>query len=285
VHVSQQIHTVGLSWQHSGILAATLLVAGVTLNFVTIGWLRWLAPALRECAMIAGLYGLWVLAGSLSVAGAGDGYARARWILHAEHDLRLPSERDLEHLINGHRLIAQVCDLFYATMHFSTMFAFLLWLFVRHRDQYRPIRRVLALTTLLCLIVQLMPVAPPRLMPGFTDIAAKYGQSVYAGGLAADQLSAMPSVHVAWAVLVGWGVVHVSTSRWRWLAVLHPAVTIFVVVATANHYWADGIVAVALLVCCIYGERGVSGWVATLRSRHAVAPAELNPAPMARILP
>ena len=54
------------------------------------------------------------------------------------------------------------------------------------RPAYRPIRRGLAVTTLLCLLVQLLPVAPPRMLPGFTDTAALYGQSVYAGGLAAD---------------------------------------------------------------------------------------------------
>src|ERR1700748_2978520 len=102
----------------------------------------------------------------------------------------------------------------------------------------------MAWTTFFCLVIQLLPVAPPRMLPGFVDTAMLYNQSVYAGGLAADQLSAMPSVHVAWAVLVGWGVVHVSTSRWRWAAVVHPVLTILIVVATANHYWADGIVAI-----------------------------------------
>ena len=37
-----------------------------------------------------------------------------------------------------------------------------------------------------------------------------------------DQLSAMPSVHVAWAVLVALGVILFSTSRWRWLILAHP---------------------------------------------------------------
>jgi hypothetical protein len=285
VLVSQQIHTVGLSWQHSGLLAAGLFAAGVALSFVPSRRWRWFAPMLRECAIIAGLYGLWVLAGSLSVGGTeAAAYDRARWILHAEHDVGLPAERDLVDVLVHHRFLAEVCNLYYATMHFTMVFVFLIWLFLRHRDQYRPLRRVLALTTLFCLIVQLMPVAPPRLV-GLPDVAALDGQSVYAGGLAADQLSAMPSVHVAWAVLVGWGVVHVSTSRWRWVAVLHPVLTILIVVATANHYWADGIVAIAILVACIWGERGGRAAIAALRRRHAAEPEELSAPTMARILP
>ena len=43
-------------------------------------------------------------------------------------------------------------------------------------------------------------------------------------------------------------------SRWRWLIVLHPAVTVFVVVATGNHYWADGIVAAVIDAAVIWAH-------------------------------
>ncbi len=88
-------------------------------------------------------------------------------------------------------------------MHFTMMFVFLIWLFWRYRDRYRPVRTTMAWTTFFCLVIQLLPVAPPRMLPGFVDTAMLYNQSVYSNGLAADQLSAMPSVHVAWAVVVG----------------------------------------------------------------------------------
>jgi hypothetical protein len=57
----------------------------------------------------------------------------------------------------------------------------------------------------------------------------------------------MPSVHVGWAVLVAIAAWTLTTSRWRWLGVGHAVVTVFVVAATANHFWLDGIVASALL--------------------------------------
>jgi hypothetical protein len=199
--------------------------------------------------------------------------------------VRLPSEHDLQHLIAGHKLITEACNLYYATMHFTMLFVFLCWLFVRHREVYAPIRTTLALTTLACLLVQLMPVAPPRLMPGFTDTAVKYGQSVY--GLGFDSLSAMPSVHVAWAVLIGWFVARVSDSPWRWIGPLHACVTVFVVVATANHYWADGIVAVALLVLCRYVQLGLgrlAGRIRLATRRTAQEPISLSSESFARIL-
>jgi hypothetical protein len=88
---------------------------------------------------------------------------------------------------------------------------------------------------------------------GFVDLALAYGQSIYGpfGSGVADQLSALPSVHVAWALLIAFFVLTVSPSRWRWLILLHPVATIFVVVATANHWWLDGIAAGLLLAAAL----------------------------------
>ncbi len=51
--------------------------------------------------------------------------------------------------------------------------------------------------------------------------------------------------------MVSFGIVAVSTSRWRWLFLLHLVLTMLVVSATGNHWWLDGIVAVVLLVVAI----------------------------------
>jgi hypothetical protein len=166
-------------------------------------------------------------------------------------------------------------------MHFGALFVFLIWLFVRHRDRYRQVRRVLALATVVCLAIQLLPVAPPRLLPGYTDTAEKYHQSVYGLGLGADQLSAMPSVHVAWAVLIGWAAARIGSGPWRWLGTVHAVLTVIVVAATANHFWADGIVAVAVLALCAVAEKGAVRALSRLRAQSETdpfVPIELSPA-------
>jgi hypothetical protein len=258
------VQTVSLTWQHAAEVGGALVVAGAVLRTVPARRVRFFAPFALEAAILALLYALWQLAGQWSVTGYYSALDRAAWIERFESDVWLPSERSVQHLILGHRLLAEGANLYYATMHFTTMLAFLLWLFVRHRDQYRPVRATMAWATLVCLLVQLIPVAPPRMMPGFVDTAARYGQSVYSGGLAVDQLSAMPSVHVAWAVVVGYYAIKVSTSRWRWLGAGHTAMTVFVVVATANHWWLDGIVATMIVVACAWFRYGLS------RSRQAL---------------
>jgi PAP2 superfamily len=88
----------------------------------------------------------------------------------------------------------------------------------------------------------------------------------------------MPSVHVAWALLVGFGAVMVSSSRARWLVLAHPIVTILVVVATGNHFWLDGVVAAVLLGVALFAQR----WspIEALRQSGATpAPAGDAPAP------
>jgi hypothetical protein len=122
----------------------------------------------------------------------------------------------------------------------------------------------------------MVPVAPPRLIggTGLVDTAMVYGQSVYefVGSSLADQYAAMPSIHVGWAILAAVVVLQVSTSRWRWLVLLHPVLMSLVVVETGNHFWADGIVAAALLVPAIAaGPACVAS--AAARRRSAAEPA------------
>ena len=217
------MQTVSLSYQHSFELAAVLAVTGAALAVPQSPRAKFAGAFLRETAVIGVLYGLWQLAGRLSGLSVLGAHARAEWIRRFEHDIGLPAERSVQHLILGHPSVVQVANLYYATMHFTMMFVFLIWLFVRHRDRYKPVRTVLAWTTLACLIVQFVPVAPPRMLPGIVDTGMRYGQSVYQGGFAVDQLSAMPSVHVAWAMLVGYYSWRVSVSGWRYLGWTHSA--------------------------------------------------------------
>lgn len=256
----------GLTWQHSFETAAALTAVGSGLAVCKNRLGRAVGAFARETAVIGVLYGLWQLAGRISVtSGVGPAKSRAQWVEDVERYLPLPSERSMQQVVLGHRLVVEAANLYYAAMHMTIMLTFLIWLFVRHRDRYRPVRQVMAWTTLCCLLVQLVPVAPPRMMPGIVDTGLLLHQSVYSSGLPIDQLSAMPSVHVAWAVLVGYYTWRIGTSRWRYLGPAHGAATILVVVVTGNHWWLDGIVAVAILVLCAWGVYGVrTAWRAAI---------------------
>jgi hypothetical protein len=278
------VQTVGLTWQQSFETAAVCATAGGLAALSSSRAVRWSGALGRELAVIGALYGLWQLAGRVAVTGTGDAVARAEWIRQFERHVPLPTERTMQHLVLGCPVAVQGANYYYAAMHLSTMGAFLAWLFVRHRDKYRPVRQVMAWTTLACLLIQLMPVAPPRMLPGIVDTGRLYGQSVYSSGLAIDQLSAMPSVHVAWAWTVGYYVWRISPSRWRWMGPLHAVLMTLIVVITGNHWWLDGIVAIGLLALCAWGVRGArTAWHA-LWARHAVRTADEEQPQTARAL-
>lgn len=196
------------------------------------------------------LYALWQLAGNLSLGHASGALHRGGQIARFEHWLHLPSESATQRLVLGNRSLVRLLDIYYAGLHVGITGVCLVWLFARHRDHYRAVRNVLALATAASLLVALVPVAPPRLVPGLglVDTGRLIGPGVYPAtprpGL--DQLSAMPSVHVGWALIVAGAVVYATRSRWRWFAFVYPAFTLWVVVVTGNHYWADGIVEAVL---------------------------------------
>ena len=265
-----------LSWSQGAGLAVGLAAVAVALRYPTAPSWRRLSPVAGEASVIAALYALWQLAGTLSTTGPQGAYSRGEWVLRFERGW-LPSERDVQGWVLPHRWLGEFCNLYYAGVHFAALGALLLWVFVRHRDAYARLRLTTVLLTASCLLIQLVPVAPPRLLGpgyGFVDLATRYGQSVYSG-TGVDELSAMPSVHVGWAVLVALTAIRVSRSRWRWLTLAHPVLTVFVVTVTANHYWLDGIVAIVLLAVAESAQTAIArAWRARAATTH---PAQLQP--------
>jgi len=243
-----------LSWQDAIIIGGCLAVAAGVIRRRQGRW----PGVVTEAALLFGLYGLWQFAGSFTVMSQAGAVSRGRWLWHAERILHLPSETSVQRLFLPHPALIQACNLYYDTLHFALLGACLIWLYVRHRDAYPAIRNTVALFTGASLLIQLVPVAPPRLLPGtgLVDTAVRYGQSVYSwhGGFNADEFSAMPSVHVGWALIVAVAVIRASRGRWRWLAAGYPVLTLLVVVVTANHFWLDGIVAGLLVAMALAAQ-------------------------------
>lgn len=233
-------------WRLALSVAAAFLVAALALRRRPR-----LGLALREAAVALGLWAAWVLIGSVThphVAGAED---RARDLFRLEQWLHLPSEVTVDRHVAAHPWLAHLVDNYYLYGHLNVIVLLLAWTWWRHRDAYPVVRAELVLLSLAALAMQLVAVAPPRLLPdlGFVDLANSYGESVYgqyADGLS-GQLMAMPSLHIGWAALVAWTVWRHGRGGWRWLGLAHLALMTLVVVASANHWWLDGVVAMALL--------------------------------------
>lgn len=245
------------TWDQAAVAAVALAVLALTTRRSARAGLRTVSAFAQETALISFLYMLWRLARQLPLVQEEGAYERGRQIYRLQEALHLPSERSMERVAMAHGWLAEWTVTYYATVHVPSLLLFLLWVWVRHRDVYPRWRNTLALTTGFCLFIRFVRVAPPRLLPeyGFVDLPAQLGRDIYGplGTGASDQFAAMPSIHVAWAAIVGFGIFSLARGRWRWLGPFHLAATLWAVMATANHWWLDGLAGIALV--------GLSWWI------------------------
>jgi PAP2 superfamily len=236
-----------LPWRWALLIAGALFVVTVVLR----AWprTRSASTSAAEIASLLGLYAAWQYAGSLSLGGLDGAEGAGLWLANAERALGWPSEAALQSAVLGQEWLVRAADVYYASLHVPVFVITLVWVFVFHRPDWPFTRTMVVLLTGSCLLVQYKPVAPPRLIPqlGVVDTAARTGLSVYDAVPGANQFSAMPSVHIAWAAAVALLVVVIGTSPWRWLVVAYPVATTWVVVVTGNHFLVDAVVAVILL--------------------------------------
>ncbi|MEU9189312.1 phosphatase PAP2 family protein [Streptomyces sp. NPDC048484] len=211
-------------------------------------------PLVREVLLVAGLFLVYKLGRQLATGHTAEAFDNARRVWDLERFLHLPGEGSVQSaMLHGDTLV-HIANTYYVTVHFPATAAFLVWLYLRRPRHYVWARRVLAVVTAAALVVHLtFPLAPPRMLAatGLVDTGQVFGPTVYGASPEADSLSnqfaAMPSLHFGWALLVAIGLIAATRSRWRPLWLLHPLMTLLVVVGTANHYWLDAIVAAALL--------------------------------------
>jgi len=219
------------------------------------------ARVAREAVLLGSLFAVYSAVRYLALRHNGVAFANADLVVRLEHALRLPGEASVQHDALAVPLVPQAANGYYSLVHFPVTVAVLLWLSVRHPAVYPRVRWAMVSVTALATVGHLVfPLAPPRMLPGWVDTGVRFGQSVYgprSDSGVANQFAAMPSLHVGWAAMIAIVLIMVGRTRWRWLWLLHPVATFTVVVVTANHYWLDGLVALALVGCSLPLLRGV----------------------------
>ena len=214
-----------------------------------------------ELLLLAFLYFAYDGSRLLVSGGSGDAVQDARTLFDTEQWLHLDPERWLNTLFSSHGWLGIPADFSYATLHYLVTPAVLVWLWRRHRGQYRRARTWLATTTVMALVgFVLFPAAPPRLMPagfGFTDTMAEHAGVGWWGGAASapkglgsmtNEFAAMPSLHVGWALWCGLMLFRYAGDRTvRVLGLLYPVLITLVVLGTGNHYLFDCVAGALLL--------------------------------------
>ncbi|MFF9349225.1 phosphatase PAP2 family protein [Streptomyces sp. NPDC014734] len=211
-------------------------------------------PLVRELLLVVGLFVIYKLGRQAANGHTEEAYRNADGVWNLERAVHLPGEGAVQSLLLHGDAPIHLANTYYAVVHFPATLLFLVWLYWRRPRHYIWSRRILAALTGAALALHLLfPLAPPRLLAatGLVDTGQVYGPTVYGAKPATDsmanQFAAMPSLHFGWAVMVAVGLIVATRTRWRWLWLLHPAVTLLVIVGTANHYWLDSIVVSALL--------------------------------------
>ncbi|MFC5783880.1 MULTISPECIES: phosphatase PAP2 family protein [Streptomyces] len=193
----------------------------------------------------------------------------ADWIWRMEHHLSIAVEQSVNHAVNSVTWLIVGMNYYYATLHFIVTLGVLVWLFRCHPGRYAAARTALFATTAVALVgYYLYPLAPPRLMSGghFIDTVRVHHTwgSMASGDLKhmSNQYAAMPSMHIGWSLWCGLTIFALASTPWvRVLGLLYPALTLVVIVSTANHFWLD---AVGGMVCLAFGFTVARLWYGAL---------------------
>jgi len=237
---------------------------------LVIVWLCWVYDAIANLAPLR--------------QAAADAHAAS--LLHVEKVLHIDPEATLDHWLARHHTLALLVSNYYDNAHFIVTLGLVGWLWWSYPLLYRPLRTGLVLMNVIGMVVfWLYPMAPPRLLDPkvYTDVVASthaFG-SWHSGTLAtaANQLAAMPSLHMAWAAwsaLALWRIL--AGRRFRWLVWLYPAITSVAVLSTGNHYVLDVLAGLATFVVAMFIADQWEGWWTARQARRAVSavPARLE---------
>jgi hypothetical protein len=196
-------------------------------------------------------------------ADAAAATANAAALQSLEQALNLDIELAANRWLVEHDILIPLAVVVYRS-YYVVILGVLVWVFVRHADVYRHVRRTLVAMTLLALpVFWALPISPPRFaLPGVVDIIATHDPIAGAASVDLDNgrnhYSAMPSLHVgwsAWCAYAVWFALRERHPRLALLAWVFPLVMITDVFTTGNHYVLDVVGSAALLALSIIAAR------------------------------
>jgi membrane-associated phospholipid phosphatase len=153
----------------------------------------------------------------------------------------------------------------YVLGHIFVTLGVALWLYFFRRTAFGLARNILILSNILALLIyETIPVAPPRLTTNlifdhhpFTFQDTVFGMVTTGGRLVAQPLkynefSALPSVHMAWALIVGGAILLMGRPLLvKPLGIIYPALMLIAIVVTGNHYIMDAVAAAFVVMSAV----------------------------------
>ena len=207
------------------------------------GWL----DVVRQVVLFAVAYLGYTLVRGLVEGRATAAFQHARELISLERGMHFFVEPTVQAWAEGSHFLMGLTSWLYVNAQTSVTIAALVYIYLRHNRSFYFVRNMFMFAMFIALIgYWAFPTAPPRLLPewGFFDsVSAFTGVSSHGSGPSVglfNSYAAVPSMHVAFALMIGWPLA--SLSRWRAVRVawrLYPLLITFVIVVTANHFLAD----------------------------------------------
>lgn len=210
-------------------------------------------PLLAEAFFIIGCVITYSVICSFAPLRPQEAFDNANDILALERMLGIDYELNMNMWLNAHPHLASVASSYYTLSFFLFVAIALFLLWFKNPSRFYYARNTLFVMTFgAALTYWLFPVAPPRLLDGaaFTDsvaVTSGFGSgymSLFSS--VGNPYGAMPSMHTGWSVWVAVMLGAFVFRQWwqRLLLAIHPIATIWIIMATGNHYILDAVAGV-----------------------------------------
>jgi PAP2 superfamily protein len=208
---------------------------------------------IAQLAVVLGAFGAYEAARLAMEPNWAQAFANANRIESVEQVFGFAWEQSLQRAFLALPNLVAALNLFYFIGHFLFTAIFFLWLYHRSRDGFKSFRDgFLAATAIAVVIHWLFPTAPPRLasvglqdtllMLSGIDIGSPHSSAL------SNPVAAVPSLHAAYALGVGIGIVRYARSHLiRVAGVIYPPLVVLTIVVTGNHFVLDAIAGMAVL--------------------------------------
>jgi membrane-associated phospholipid phosphatase len=245
------------------------------------GWI----DVLRQVALFGAAYLAYRFARGLVEGDASAAFAHARDLISFERTLHFFVEPSIQAWASGSRVLMDFSSWMYVSAQTTVTVGALVYLYVRHNRNFYFVRNMFMIAMAIALVgYTVFPTAPPRFMPewGFIDSVSDFtGVQVSHASASMTALfnpyAAVPSMHVAFALMIGWPLARLARRRVvKVLWLLYPLLMAFVIVVTANHFIVDAMLGAVTAGLSAYGAR----WLARARPGvwrfSAVSPARMT---------
>jgi len=207
----------------------------------------------REVAIGLGAYALYLLVGRIVLGRDGRAGARrnAERVVAFEERLGVHVEVGVQREVLRLRRVVHTLNVGYAVFNVGLTVGWLVHLYRRRDPEYHRLRRACVLAHVGAQPVFLaFPTEPPRALDGFVDTLSEVSGLDLEHPLLVrffNPVAAMPSLHVAFAVVTGSAIAARTHSRAAKAAAYgYAPLVALVVTATGNHYVLDSVAGAAL---------------------------------------